>query len=734
MLKEDNRRDTEAQRATESARGRRSLVFLAPLWVSVPLWFAFLHGPTTLQSSSLAADSPPPKLTYEKKSTRHETIVASLVASGLPAFDGAWHFIGPFDNIENKGFAHAYPPEKEIDLTKSYAGKGGKEIRWQEYKKFQLCEINSLALFKENEHACVYLYHMVEAKEPAAMGLLLGSDDTLTVWLNGEKLLEKDVARAAAPDQDRVPIALKAGKNHLLIKVCNHGGPWAVYVRPEFPEKLEAQFKTRFARDFGGPGDAKPSNPMLAAEAKHYRIVTLPIPSDIVLEVGGLAFRSDGKLLCCTRRGDVWLISNPASEEPSKVRFHRFASGLHEALGLHVDGKDVYVVQRPELTKLIDRDGDDVAEEFVTVCDKWGVSGDYHEFAFGPARDKAGNFYVTLNVGFSGGHQSKAPWRGWCVKITPKGELIPFATGLRSPNGVAVSPEDDVFYCDNQGEWVATCKMHHVCEGDYFGHPAGLRWAKDSPFAKLLPPEKHASGMLYDGQAGKNGVSGMPPLTPPCIWFPYDRMGKSASEPIWDTTGGKFGPFAGQCFVGDQTKSSIMRVVLEKVNDRHQGACIPFRSGFECGINRLAFGPDGGLYAGMTNRGWGSVGGKPYGLQRLVYTGELPFEIHSMSLTKTGFDLVFTKPLEERTAKELANYSLQSHTYNYWSTYGSPEEDRRAEKISRVTLVGDKKRVSLTVEGLKPGRVYELHLQGVKSADGDSVLHPEAYYTLNHLR
>ena len=66
-----------------------------------------------------------------------------------------------------------------------------------------------------------------------------------------------------------------------------------------------------------------------------------------------------------------------------------------------------------------------MADEYVTVCDKWGVSGDYHEFAFGPARDKDGNFFVTLNVGFGGGHQSKAPWRGWCVKITPKGDLMP---------------------------------------------------------------------------------------------------------------------------------------------------------------------------------------------------------------------------------------------------------------------------------------------------------------------
>ena len=95
-----------------------------------------------------------------------------------------------------------------------------------------------------------------------------------------------------------------------------------------------------------------------------------------------------------------------------------------------------------------------------------------------------------------------------------------------------------------------------------------------------------------------------------------------------------------------------MRVALEKVNGRYQGACFPFRSGFQCGVNRLAFGPDGSLYAGQTNRGWGSLGGKPYGLQRLVYTGVLPFEIHTMKLTKTGFDLTFTKPLDPATAEQ----------------------------------------------------------------------------------
>jgi hypothetical protein len=670
-----------------------------------------------------AADRPEP--TYVRKDSRVATVLASLKASGLPTLDGPWHFIGPFDNAGNRGFDTAYPPEKEIDLKKTYRGRRGREVGWEVLKDFQLGKVVNLARFRRSSNSVVYLYHEIDSAEALRLPLSLGSDDTLTVWLNGRRILAENVVRAAAPDQNHAVLKLLPGKNRLLIKVGNAGGEFAVYVAPEFPPTWPGNIRKRLDRDF--PPAGGPSASLVQAEAKHYRIATIPVPPGIVLEVGGLAFRPDGKLLACTRRGDVWLISRPTDETPGALTFKKFAEGLHEPLGLLVEGKDVYVTQRPELTRLRDTDDDDVADDLFTVCDKWGVSGDYHEFAFGPARHKGGNFYVTLNVGFGGGHQSKAPWRGWCVEITPDGKLTPFATGLRSPNGVRFSPEGDLFYCDNQGEWVETNKMHHIRRGDFFGHQAGLRWVPQSPFRDVLKTS-YKQGMLYDGQRG-----GFPEHTPPCIWFPYGRMGQSVSEPIWDTTGGKFGPFAGQCFVGDQTRSSVMRVYLEKINGRYQGACFPFRSGFQCGINRLAFAPDGSLFAGQTNRGWGSIGGKSEGLQRLIYTGVLPFEVHSMKLTRTGFDLTFTKPVDAARAGKASAYGLQSFTYIYSSHYGSAEVDRRAEKVSGVKVSADRRTVSLAVPDLRRGRLYELRIDDVPSADGDGLLHSEAYYTLNEL-
>jgi hypothetical protein len=692
----------------------------------MPRFVAFLL-PLILSLSVIHAQSPQP--VYVKHATRNETILAILRTMKLPTLEGKWHYIGPFDNSEKRGFDFAYPPEREIDLTKRYRGKYD-EVGWKEFSKFGIGRMNNLALFANNDEACIYVFHEIVVAEPRVLPLSLGSDDTLSVWLNGERLIHENVERAAAPDQNQASLRLKKGKNQLLIKVCNAAGPWELYVCPELPASVPEAVRVQLDRDFP-PSPRINDTSSVTAEARHYRMETVKLPVDCVLEVGGLAFRADGKLLACTRRGEVWLISYPDISE--KTEFKLFANGLHEALGLVAENdKSIVVVQRPELTRITDKDGDDVADEYQTICDRWGVSGDYHEFAFGPARDKDGNFYVTLNVGFGGGHQSKAPWRGWCVKVTPKGDLQPIAVGLRSPNGINFSPHGDLFYTDNQGEWVATNKMHQIHPGEFYGHPAGLRWVKDSPFASVLS-DRVDSGMHYDGGAGPWGKTGMPQLTPPCIWFPYGRMGQSASEPRWDTTEGKFGPFAGQCFVGDQTTSVVMRVALEKVKGKYQGACFPFRSGFQCGINRLVFAPDGSLYAGQTNRGWGSRGGMPYGLQRLVYTGVPPFEIHTIKLTKTGFDLAFTKPVNQALARALDAFELKSFTYNYWSTYGSPEVDQRAEKVEAVDVSADRKTVSLSVSGLKPGRVYELRLNGLKSADGTPVLHPEAYYTLNEL-
>lgn len=703
---------------------------------------AMHERPAAVRISSLAwaaVDPPTAKNQYIRRGNRADTIRATLAAFGLPNLEGEWYHIGPFDNTDNVGFDTPYPPEKKFDPSAVYLGKGGLRVRWQKLEAFTPGRVfDILRLYpRHRTQAVAYFYHRFESPQQFRLRISLGSDDTLSVFFNGQRLLHEPHYRAAAPDQDFVELDIRKGTNEILLKIGQGGGDWAFYINPaQLPSVIPAEVRQQLERDFPLPPARAAVTAGSGREAEHYRIITIPLPTDCVLEVGGLGFRPDGQLLVCTRRGEIWRLENVLAEDAQQVRFHRFAAGLHEALGLWVESNQaVYVVQRPELTRVLDRDGDGRADEFISVCDRWGVSGDYHEFAFGPARDAQGNFYVTLNVGFGGGHQAKAPWRGWCVQVTPDGRLVPVACGLRSPNGINFSPEGELFYCDNQGEWVATNKMHHVRPGRFFGHQASLRWLKESPFASLLS-ERIPTGMRYDGADAAGRFTGRyPPHDPPAIWFPYGRMGQSASEPVWDTTAGKFGPFSGQCFVGDQTRATVMRVALEKVNGVYQGACFPFRSGFQSGVNRLCFAPDGSLFVGQTNRGWGSLGGKSYGLQRIVYTGKTPFEIHHVTLTPRGFDLVFTQAVDPATVQAARNpVTVSSFTYFYHSAYGCPEIDTRAEKVGRLSLSADGRTLSVELEGLRKGRVYEIRVDGIRNTQGETVLHPEAYYTLNELR
>ncbi|MSR56507.1 MAG: hypothetical protein EXS05_02400 [Planctomycetaceae bacterium] len=632
-------------------------------------------------------------LVYVKKATRDETLKASLEASGLPAWPVEWRVTGPF---ENAGLETIYPPEQKVDLAAKYSIKGGGEAGWKKVV-FADGQVHDLkTVFQQADNSLCYLYRSIHVSRATKVRVSLGSDDGVMLFVNGKKVFANDAVRPAAADQDFATLDLKQGHNDILLKISNRGGDWAFYFKPTISAKIEARLQRRLEADFPAGG-----------EATAYRVDSIPLPEGELIEGGGLAFRPDGKLYLATRRGDIWLVENPLADDPEEVRLKLYARGLHEILGLTLVGdNDLYLVQRPEITLVRDTNGDDEADEFITLNDKFGVSGDYHEYLFGPARDEAGNLFVTLNVGFGGGHQSKVPYRGFCLKITPRGKLEPFAYGLRSPNGINFSPDGRLYYTDNQGEWVGACKMHELRKGDFCGHMASVRWWEGK----------------QDGDR--------PEMTPPALWFPYE-MSKSTTEPVWDTTAGKFGPFAGQSFIGELTNSLIMRANLEEVGGRMQGAVFLFRQGFHCGVNRLAFAADGTLFVAETNRGWGSVGGQPHALERVRYTGRETFEMHSLNVTPAGWDLTFTQPVDRKLAGESKNWFLESHTYHHWATYGSPEIERRQNEIAAIKISDDGKALSLTVPQRESGRVYHLQAKGVKAADGSALLHSDAWYTLN---
>ncbi len=480
-----------------------------------------------------------------------------------------------------------------------------------------------------------------------------------------------------------------------------------------------------FLLTLSGPGRAadsqKPKEP--EKEADFYAITSLPIPDGVVLEVGALEMLPGDVLAASSRRGDIYLIDKPFSRDPKEVKFTVFASGLHEVLGLAYRDGWLYATQRGEVTRIKDTDGDRRADLFETVSDLWEIGGDYHEYAFGSKPDHDGNLWVALCL--TGSFTSENKFRGWALRITPDGKTIPTTSGLRSPGGLGMNADGDMFYTENQGPWNGACALKHLKPGAFVGHPAGLKWFEDSKLPGPRPATP-TSGSRMAIEARK-----IPELLPPAVYFPYPKMGQSASGIVCDTTGGKFGPFEKQMFVGDQSASTIMRVALEKVNGRYQGACFPFRGGFGSGNLAMLLTPDGSLFVGGTNRGWGSRGGKPFALERLNWTGKVPFEARTMHALSDGFELTFTRPVDRKTAGDPKSYSMRTHTYIYQADYGSPEVDETRPTIDKAVVSDDGKSVRLTVSKLSEGHVHELHSDGLRDADGLPLLHPEAFYTMN---
>jgi cytochrome c551/c552/glucose/arabinose dehydrogenase len=488
-------------------------------------------------------------------------------------------------------------------------------------------------------------------------------------------------------------------------------------------------------------------------EDDYYPIVTLPVPENVLLEVGGMTTLPDGRLVLATRRGDVWLVENPSSYLNGTSRYKLYASGLHEPLGCVYKENAIYIAQRGELTKLVDTDGDDEADVYETVY-AWPLSGHYHEYSYGPTIAEDGSFFVTGNVAFGDEEwwrgESKVPMRGWTMKISPDGKMEPWATGMRSPCGLGMI-DGELFYDDNQGDWHGSGGIIHVKKGSFVGHPAGLRWTSlaNSPiklseeelykvankrqvkneYGRYIKPENNEADPVQTLYELKDKFK---EVQTPAVWLPHGVLGISNAEIKVDNTGGKFGPFSGQLFVGDQGQSKIMRVYLEKVNGEYQGAAFDFRNNFQSGVLRMDWAKDGSLYVGETNRGWGSAGEKNEGLQRVIWTGNIPFEMKEVKAKPDGFEITFTKPADQKTLNNLANYKAESFIYKYFPVYGSPPTKNKELVIKGVKPSADGMSVRIVTD-LTKYHIHQLDLEGIKDTKGKGLLHSTTYYTMNNI-
>lgn len=421
-------------------------------------------------------------------------------------------------------------------------------------------------------------------------------------------------------------------------------------------------------------------------------------------KVGGLAFLPEAKLVVSTWSplGNIYLLEGVTSGDSSKVKAKIIANGLAEPLGLEVvDGK-LFVLQKHELTQLIDNDGDDIIDEYKTVCNGFGVTSDFHEFAFGLVY-KDGYFYVNLSLPLRlMANEKPHADRGKTLKIAMDGSFEWLIHGLRTPNGIGLGIDDELFVTDNQGQWLPANKLIHVRKGDFHG----MRWNLPDSLSHLK-------------------------MTPPTVWLPQDEIANSPSEPMLMSGG----PYKNQVIFGDVSHGGIKRSFLEKVDGTYQGVVFRFTQGLEAGINRIVQGPDGALYVGGVGMsgGW-SWQNKKHGLQRMIYNNKVTFEILAIRSQPNGFEIEFTEPLAAEMGSQPSDYLVQQWWYLPTEAYGGPKMDQERMTVSKVEVTSNRTKVRLDIAGLKPEHVVYFRLNDKLLSVSNSLLWSgEAWYTLNKI-
>ncbi len=461
-----------------------------------------------------------------------------------------------------------------------------------------------------------------------------------------------------------------------------------------------------------------------AEEAKYYPIVNVPIPATVPMRPGGLEVLPDGRLAVGTRRGDIYFIKG-VFDSPPQPDYHLFASGQDEIFSLAWKDGAMTTTSFGEVSRISDLDGDGVADRFETLANNWGYA-EGHEFAFASKHDPEGNIWVAL--GLSGSYESHSLFRGWAVKVTPDGEMIPVCSGLRSPGGVGANAQGAMFAIESQGPWNGCCSLKHLKPGGFLGHPASYNWYPFVPGMKEPVKPNSDSRIHIERKRVKEFV-------PPAVRFPYMKMGRSISGFRLNQTGGKFGLFENQIFLGDYTLSIVIRATTEEINGVWQGACYPFREGLASGIMNVEFSPKGQLIVGgfTTNTQWPVRGTEPFAIQRIDWNGVTPFEIKEINIKKNGFLITFTKPVDPQIAENTESYAITTYTHIYHAGYGSPEVDQTTSHVTKAVPAADGLSVMVLLKKFEKGHIHDFDLGKMKSNTGEPLLHTKAYYTVNEI-
>lgn len=439
-------------------------------------------------------------------------------------------------------------------------------------------------------------------------------------------------------------------------------------------------------------GDQIVTKGFLGADDGSFAVDTISIPFENPygsrMRTGAFDFFSDGRAAVSTWNGDVWLVSG-IDDKLDNITWQRFATGLFDPLGLRIVDDVVYVHGRDGLTKLLDTNDDGEADRYECFNNQVYITAAFHEFAFDLQTDTDGNFYISkgapVNPG-GRGFMKIVPHHGAILKIAKDGSTIEaVATGMRAPNGIAVSPEGVITSGDNEGTYMPRCRLNWIEKPGFY---AGV---KDTAHRSPVPDQ--------------------PDL--PLCWMPMDVDNSSGGQ-VWVT--GAWPELQGRLLHNSYGTCSTYLVLPERVNGQMQGGLVKLPAVYTSSCMRGRFSPiDGQMYV-IGLKGWQTTAAREGGFHRVRRTNK-PLDIPiALTTCDKGVYLTFATELDAETANDPESFGVEIWNYRYSQNYGSPElsilnpERKKAQgqpnrdplNVTAAKLSKDGKTVFLAIDGMQP--------------------------------
>lgn len=425
------------------------------------------------------------------------------------------------------------------------------------------------------------------------------------------------------------------------------------------------------------------------------------------VRISDIQFLHDGTGVGITIDGDVWLIRG--LDDPSgRVRWRRYASGLHEPLTLAVRDDEIFAFDRNGIWRLRDTNGDGEADRHELFSNAFAQTADMREFPSGIRLAPGGEFIIA-----KGGQEAltQGKHNGSVLRVSADGRRATvLGYGFRQPNIGVNLRTGLVTATDQQGNYVPSTPLHIVRDGQFYGFLGDKR-----------PREVYPA-----------------PIAEPLTWVPH-AANASAMSQIW-LFGARLGPLNDALVYLGFNNPELFRVLLDDREPAPQAAVVSVTRAFDFPPLHGSVNPsDGQLYvAGFQVLGWGTTATRLAGLGRVRWTGAPSTLPRELIATDRGLLMRFDQALDAGRAMNPDSYALASWSYRRTYQYGSPQfradgsvgMDRLVP--SAAYLSKDGRSVFIAVPGMKP--VMQMRLGWSLAIAGGPAFQDTAYFTPHDLR